>query len=85
MNEEPLGVLHSVRERRDRAGNAGVLGMQPLGMGAGAGGDQERGGDPSRHQGRRQQRQQEIGLPREDPRREPDADDDERQRVDGCV
>ncbi len=39
VNEEPRGVLDGVRERRDRAGNPGVLGMRPLGMGAGARGD----------------------------------------------
>ena len=71
-----------VRERGDRGGDLGVLGLQPLGVGPGAAGDQQRGSDPGRRQRRRQQRQQEVALAGEDARREPDAEDDQSERVD---
>ena len=85
VKQEPVGVLHGDRQRRDRAGDLGVLGLQPLGIDAGAAGDQHRGGEPGCRHHRRQQRQQQIVLAGEDARRQPHAKDDQRQRIDGGI
>ena len=86
VKQQPLRVLHGVRERGDRGGDLGVLAVcSRCGVAAGAMGDQQRGRDPGRCDGRRQHRQQEVALAGEDADREPDAEDDQRQRVDGGV
>jgi hypothetical protein len=83
MKQDPVGCVDGVSKGDDRARDLGVLGLESLGILRRATGDQQRGDGPGRRDHRWQQREQQVVFPGWDPHRQPDTEDDQRQRTDG--
>jgi hypothetical protein len=85
MEQHPVGGGDGVGQGDDRGGHLGTVGLQRRGVFRGSASNRTRGDDPERGRAGRQQREQQVALARKDADRQPEAEDDQRQRTDGGV